>query len=52
MSVHPVFVPILEEICPSNPEEIRKENDYANAMIKRDKETPQWLRELLTGDPR
>ena len=28
-----------------------KENDYANYMIKRDKETPQWLRELRTGNP-
>lgn len=24
-------------------------NDYANAMVKRDKEEPRWLRELNTG---
>lgn len=27
-------------------------SDYANARNKRDRETPQWLRELKTGDPR
>lgn len=25
---------------------------YVNARNKRDRETPQWLRELKTGDPR
>lgn len=25
---------------------------YADMQIKRDKETPRWLRELRTGDPR
>lgn len=24
-------------------------NQYADAMIRRDKERPQWLRDLLTG---
>lgn len=27
-------------------------SDYANARNKRDREQPQWLRELKTGDPR
>lgn len=30
-------------------EELRKENAYAAAMIRRDKETPRWMRELRTG---
>jgi hypothetical protein len=28
---------------------IFRENQYAQAMIQRDKEQPKWLRNLLTG---
>ena len=31
--------------------EEQKMNDYANALIKRDQEMPQWERELRTGNP-
>lgn len=29
--------------------ELFRENQYAEKMIRRDKEQPQWLRELRTG---
>lgn len=32
--------------------ELQAANDYANASIKREKEVPEWERELRTGDPR